>query len=112
MKFIRTCAIVIVVALLSLLVIFVAQNSHTAVVNFLIYQSTMPLSVLLFITFVLGAAVAFVVSFFYSMAQKRKASKEREQKEQMSNIAEENRRLKEKLGQPDMPSVDIADEQK
>ncbi len=60
----------LMVALLVLLVIFAVQNADEATVSFLYWEAQMPLAVLLFITFILGALVAFLVSWINGMKSK------------------------------------------
>ncbi len=77
-----------------LLVIFVAQNADYVVVTFFTSEAEMPLSVLLFITFMIGVFVALIVSYFVSLHSKHSQRKQ----QRIADMEDENRKLRTRLG--------------
>lgn len=99
MGIVKKIGIVLLVAVIALLVIFVAQNADYTSVSFFSLSTQMPLSVLLFIAFVLGAAVALSVAYVYHLSSLRKNRREAKLMQHIEEVEKENNDLRQQMQQ-------------
>lgn len=99
MGIVKKIGIVLLVAVIALLVVFVAQNADYTSVSFFSLSTQMPLSVLLFIAFVLGAAVALSVAYVYHLSSLRKNRREAKLMQHIEEVEKENNDLRQQMQQ-------------
>ncbi len=110
MKFIVKIYVCLAVIAAILLVVFVAQNADYITLYFFAHESEMPLSVLLFITFMIGGGVGMFASYLIARHNKRATNRNKH----IEDVERENIRLRSKINnKQDADEVEIqpSDEQ-
>lgn len=84
-------------AIVALLVIFVAQNADCVDVYFLYAEAEMPLSVLMFLSFCAGVGATLVVGYGYKLYSIKQQKKEEERELYVAKVEQENEALRREI---------------